>query len=82
MQGDSTNPKIKAPYWIKLVRKGNSFEFYTAPNGSKWEVIGTIDLPMDKNSFVGFAVSSHNNKEISKAIFSNYRLFSTTANIQ
>lgn len=66
-------PDIKAPYWLKLVRKANTFTYYLSANGNKWELLSSTDIPMDKNVYIGFAVTSHDNNEICKAIFSNYK---------
>jgi hypothetical protein len=74
MEGGNRNNDIKTPYWTKLIRKGNTFNYYISADGNKWDTLGTIDVPMNRNVYVGFAVTSHNNNEISKAVFSNYRL--------
>jgi regulation of enolase protein 1 (concanavalin A-like superfamily) len=67
-------PDVKTPYWIKLIRKGNTFSYYVSPDGTKWELFENADVPMERNVYIGFAVTSHNNSEISKAVFSNYSL--------
>jgi hypothetical protein len=74
MEGGNRNADIKTPYWVKLIRKGNTFNYYISADGMKWDALGTIDVHMNRNVYVGFAVTSHNNNEISKAIFSNFRL--------
>jgi len=68
------NPDVKAPYWIKLNRKGDSFSYYVSANGSKWELLSNTDIPMNRNVYIGFAATSHNNSELCKAIFCNYKL--------
>ena len=82
MEGGNQTPDIKAPYWVKLTRKGNTFNYYGSANGSKWKTLGIIDVPMVRNVYIGFALTSHNNNEISKAVFSNYRLTGKVAKFQ
>jgi regulation of enolase protein 1 (concanavalin A-like superfamily) len=82
MEGAEKKPEIKAPYWVKLVRKGNTFNYYISANGNTWENLGSADVPMEKNVYIGFAVTSHNNNETTKAKFSNYRLIGTVVRFQ
>jgi regulation of enolase protein 1 (concanavalin A-like superfamily) len=75
-------PDVKAPYWMKLIRKGNYFSYFVSADGLNWSNLGNAEVPMAKNVYVGFAVTSHNNNEISKAVFSNYGLIGKATNIQ
>ena len=52
---------VTVPYWVKLVRVGNTFTGYSSANGSQWTQVGTAIVPMATNVFVGFAVTAHNN---------------------
>jgi hypothetical protein len=65
---------IKAPYWVKLSRKGNLFCFYISADGIKWVRIDQVEVPMSQKVYIGFAVTSHNNAELGKAVFSKYSL--------
>ena len=49
-----------APYWVRLVRQGNSFSAYRSSNGTSWTLQGTITVTMNTSVFVGLAVTSHN----------------------
>ncbi len=73
-EAGTPTPDIKASYWIKLIRKGNSFSYFISANGQKWKNLGNVEVPMAGNVYIGFALTSHNNSELSKAIFSNYHL--------
>ena len=33
-----------APYWVKLVRSGNTFTGYCSPNGTTWTQLGSTTL--------------------------------------
>lgn len=48
----------EAPYWVKLVRKGNRFTGYVAPNGETWKTVAAVNVPMESTLFVGLCVSS------------------------
>jgi hypothetical protein len=65
---------IKAPCWIKLIRKGDSFNFSYSGDGTNWAPVGNIELAMNRNIFIGFGVTSHDNSQTAKAVFSNYHL--------
>jgi len=78
--GDA-KPNIKAPYWVKLSRKGNTINFYCSANGNNWSTMGNITIPLKEDIYMGFAVSSHNNREICKAVFSNYYVTGKPVNI-
>ena len=54
-----------APYWLKLVRSGNTLTGYRGPNPSNWTQLGTTTIPMAANVFVGMALTAHNNLLIS-----------------
>jgi hypothetical protein len=81
MEGGSSNPEIKAPYWVKLIRKGNTFSYFASADGQNWKNLGKADVAMNSKVYIGFAVTSHNNNEIGKAIFSNFRLNGKTTSL-
>jgi regulation of enolase protein 1 (concanavalin A-like superfamily) len=80
--GGNAIPNVKAPYWLKLTRKGNSFNYYASADGQNWKNLGAAEVNMSSKVYIGFAVTSHNNSEISKAVFSNYHLLGKTTNFQ
>jgi len=63
-----------APYWLKLVRTGNIFTGFSSANGVNWNQVGSINLPMSVNAFLGMAVTSHNNIRTNAATFDNLNL--------
>ena len=47
-------------YYLKLIRKGDTFEAYGSPNGKDdWEEIGSKEVPMNKKVYVGLAVDGN-----------------------
>jgi regulation of enolase protein 1 (concanavalin A-like superfamily) len=53
-------PDVAAPYWVKLVREGNSFRGYVSPDGISWTLAGTSNVAMTGDVFVGLVVGSNN----------------------
>jgi regulation of enolase protein 1 (concanavalin A-like superfamily) len=74
VDGGDSEPDIKAPYWLKINRKGDTFSYYGSVDGKTWKKMGSSSVSMTKSVYIGFAVTSHNNSEICKAVFSNYQL--------
>jgi beta-glucanase (GH16 family) len=72
--GYSTNTQgdaVTAPYWVKLVRIGNTFTAYNGPDGVNWNWIDTDTIPMPATVYVGLAVNSHNNSVLNASTFDN-----------
>jgi regulation of enolase protein 1 (concanavalin A-like superfamily) len=73
--GDGTSwnqtPGLSAPYWVKLVRSGNTFTGYRSPNGVTWTPQGTNTFTMASTVYVGLALTSHNTSSLGTATFDN-----------
>ena len=63
-----------APYWVRIVRTGNSFSGYRSSNGTNWTLVGTAAVTMASNVQVGLAVTSHNNSVSCTAKFTNVKI--------
>jgi hypothetical protein len=48
-----------APYWVKLVRVGNTITAYDTNDGVTWSEVGSDTFDLGSDAFVGVAVSSH-----------------------
>jgi IPT/TIG domain len=60
------------PYWVKLVRSGNTFTGYAAPDGANWVQVGTTQtIAMAQTVYIGLALSSDTNSSLSPATFDN-----------
>jgi beta-glucanase (GH16 family) len=70
--GDS----VTAPYWVKLVRQGNTFTAWDGPDGVNWTLIDTDTIPMAASVYVGLAVNSHNNSTLNASTFDNVAVVS------
>jgi len=64
-------PFATAPYWVKIVRSGNTITGYVSSNGSSWTTVGTVTLNLGSTVQIGLAVSSHNSSRLATATFDN-----------
>jgi fibronectin type 3 domain-containing protein len=62
---------LNAPYWVKLVRSGNTFTGYRSPDGVTWTQQGTTTITMSSAVYVGLALTSHNSSSLCAATFDN-----------
>jgi hypothetical protein len=70
---------IAAPYWVRLVREGNTFTGYMSADGENWQQQGTsIDVAMTGPVLIGLGVTSHQAGELRGYSFDN---ISTTGNV-
>jgi hypothetical protein len=60
---------LVAPYWVKLVRSGNTFTGYCSPDGTTWTTVGTISVTMTTAVRTGLAVCSHNTASLNTSTF-------------
>ena len=58
-----------APYWVRLVRSGNTFTGYSSADGVTWTQVGSINLTMASSATAGLAVTAHNNSVLNTATF-------------
>jgi regulation of enolase protein 1 (concanavalin A-like superfamily) len=62
---------LSAPYWVRLVRNGNTFTGYRSPNGTTWTQQGTTTISMGSTVYVGLALTSHNSASLCASVFDN-----------
>jgi regulation of enolase protein 1 (concanavalin A-like superfamily) len=60
-----------APYWVRLVRSGNTFTGFASADGATWAQVGTISVTMAGNVQAGLAVTSHNTAALNTSTFDN-----------
>jgi regulation of enolase protein 1 (concanavalin A-like superfamily) len=73
---DWTNNAVgdTAPYWVKLVRKGDVFTGSVSKDGTTWEDAGNQTISMAKDVFVGLCLTSHDNGQVCSAVFENVKI--------
>ncbi|MGO9115563.1 MAG: carbohydrate-binding protein [Thermoguttaceae bacterium] len=49
---------LSAPYWVMLVRSGNTFTAFYSPDGINWTQLGSTTFTMASTAYVGLAVSA------------------------
>lgn len=63
-----------APKWLKLTRTGNTFKGSISANGSNWQTVGTVQIPMKRKVYIGIALSNPGNDSRGKAVFGNVKV--------
>jgi regulation of enolase protein 1 (concanavalin A-like superfamily) len=76
--GGNRTPGFVVPYWVRVVRNGDTFTSYYSPDGVNWAQQGTISISMASNAYIGLVVSSRASAELATATFDNVSL--TTPN--
>jgi glucose/arabinose dehydrogenase len=62
----------KPPYWIRLVRSGNTLTAYRSADGNNWSQVGSpMTVNLTTSVYIGLAVTSHNNTTTSTSVFDN-----------
>jgi regulation of enolase protein 1 (concanavalin A-like superfamily) len=54
----TTASNLKAPYWLKLVRAGNTITSYYSANGTTWTQLGAQSITMGSTVYIGMVVTS------------------------
>lgn len=57
--------------WVRLVRTGNHFTYYTSPNGAAWSPVGAVTVSMNACVYVGLFVEGANGTTSNSASFNN-----------
>lgn len=68
---DTHLPGLVAPYWVRLVRSGNTFTAMCSPNGGTWTTIGSASINMASAAYIGLAVTAHDDTQLCTALFDN-----------
>jgi hypothetical protein len=67
----TSGPNVTAPYWVRIVRSGNTFSASVSTDNMNWIPVGTDTITMASNVFIGLAVTSHTSAASSTATFDN-----------
>merc|ERR1712226_1039110 len=67
------------PVWLKLTKAGQTFKCFSSTDGENWTLLGTKWMQFNSNSYlVGMAVTSHDDDEVTDAMFQHYSMATTT----
>ncbi|MFD4604601.1 alginate lyase family protein [Streptomyces sp. NPDC058464] len=68
-------PDVKAPYWLKIVRRGSYVYTYTSPTGANWSPNASVLLTgLPDTVRLGLAVASGSTTEPTTAVFDHVKL--------
>lgn len=67
----ATNSAASLPYWVRVVRNGNTFTGYKSTNGTSWTLVGSQTISMGSTIYIGLAYTSHNANTSGTAAFTN-----------
>jgi len=56
-----------APFWVRLVRAGNTLTGYASLDGRHWQQRGKATVPMAEDILLGLCVTSHRNDAVTEA---------------
>ena len=74
---ETTEAGITAPQWVRLTRSGNIFTGEYSANGSNWTTLGSVEIPMLLDTYIGLCLTSHNVDETCTAEFSDVTMTGT-----
>jgi regulation of enolase protein 1 (concanavalin A-like superfamily) len=60
-----------APQWVRLVRTGNTFQAFRSADGTNWTLVGSQSISMGATTYIGLALTSHDNSSLARARFDN-----------
>jgi len=66
------------PRFIRLIRRGDTFNSFESSDGNNWLLIGTTKIPMTQNVLAGLVVTSHSIDALSSATFNNISIKNQT----
>jgi len=74
-------PSESVPYWMKIVRTGNTFYTYASPDGNSWTSVGgPVAIDMAHTVYIGLLESSASTSSTYTAGFDNVSI-STAGNV-
>jgi uncharacterized repeat protein (TIGR03806 family) len=66
---NTDGPSANVPYWVRMVRTGDTFTGYVSTDGHDWKPVDRITIPMGRTVYVGLALTAHNNSALNSALF-------------
>ena len=74
-----TYPQPQQPSWLKITRSGNVFNLYTSLNGTTWQFVGSLNVPMSNCIQVGLFTESINNVAVTTGKFDQVQVVGSQA---
>ncbi len=73
---NTNNGNSKAPYWVRLVKKGDKYIGYTSPDGKSWTAIDSISVALGDFAYAGIAYTTHDNTVSGTAVVDSVKFIS------
>jgi len=70
-QSSHTGAAGAAPRWVRIRRTGNVFTAFASVNGTAWTQVGSDTIAMGTATYLGLAVTSHNQGALATDAFEN-----------
>lgn len=70
--GSNSTAGTNAPYWVRMVRSGNTLTGYHSPDGTNWTQQSTRTITMASEVYVGLSLCSNNTSSTCTATFDNF----------
>lgn len=65
----------RAPMWMRICREGNTFSTYISRDSVEWHCVGSTEVSMSRNYYVGMAVcTGQNTGSTYQAVFDHVKL--------
>jgi uncharacterized repeat protein (TIGR03806 family) len=74
---NTDGPPANVPYWVRLVRASDMITGFASKDGTNWQRVDTIAVPMGKTIYVGLGVTAHNNSKLNSALFDHVTISPT-----
>ncbi len=62
---------LAAPYWVRLVRVGNSLTGSVSSDGATWTQVGSVTVSMASSVLIGLSANSNSSTLLNKSTFTN-----------
>jgi hypothetical protein len=67
------------PYYVRLVREGNTFTGYASATNGNWTLLGTRTISMNSTIYVGLATTSVRDGQLGTSVYDNVSVFQGSA---
>ena len=67
------------PYYVRLVRQGNTFTGYASATNGNWTLVSSRNLDMNSTIYVGIATTSHRDGTLTNAVYDNVQVLGGSA---
>ncbi|NUO41365.1 MAG: Ig family protein [Streptomyces sp.] len=58
VEGAGDGYRLRAPYWVRLTRKGRSCTGSISPDGIRWTEVGSTEVELGRTAYAGLALTS------------------------